>query len=120
MNVLSHYTVSEYRSALVSMVSTGAVASVQNVESTGVNNEAGCNAKNQGLYKNIRALPSIKTVHVIKILPRFYFRFGFDQGSFILCCSTASFDLTKEQTKTCHGESCVHPNIPTINHLRLL
>lgn len=76
-----------------------------------------------GLCKNIRALPSIKTVHVIKILLRFYFRFWFVQGSFLPSgCYTASSDLTEEQTNSCFGgkQFRTHPNIPIMNHIWLL
>lgn len=91
----------------------------------------GIKSRSSWLCKNIRTLPSIKTVHVIKILLWIYFGFWFDQGSFILSSSTtASSDITKKQydkktkqtTLVMGGEiqSSVHPNIPSINHLWLL
>lgn len=67
-----------------------------------MNNE-GSNQDFSGLCKkkkkqNIRALPSIKIGHVIKILLRFYS--GFDQGSFVLSgCSAASSEFTKRINK---------------------
>lgn len=84
-----------------------------------MNNDAGCeNQDLSGLCKIIRALPSIKTVHVIKILRRFYFGFWFVQGH-LYSPADPLLPLTLQKNKQTLVvgkaiQSSVHPNYPLL------